>query len=273
MVGISRELWADEGLSISVKGDTGYSRLAFEDPAADATEVEVTRTRAFIEARYSTDHWLIALEVGARHDDGDGESTEGGEVSTRLAWSHGRWRAGVATHLYDAESPHGPVSERGVRAALGMVADDDGTGLAFALSPAWGDAVDRAMSDGILQPVAVSKDRQSADETLDYQLDGSLSWGFPVKGIMSRREILRPYAEFSARNHVSRLVRTGLALDGPLELNLAVDFRTEDGERVERGVRAGMEIGKLSLVVDRREETDGDRKDGLMIGVNYETTF
>ena len=231
VVGAEQVLYEREGLSVSALGDAGGSRLGVEGGTADGVSATVHRTRAALEGRYAGNAWVSSLRLGARVDGGDGETASGAEVSGDVRRTWGRWGAGLQGRWYAAQALNASFGEQGVRAAIGLRAQADGTGLAFTVSPGWGTQVSQeaGLMDGL------GEDATAASTSPHAYLDGRVSWGTRIGGLVAPRETLRPWAELSLSGEVSH-IRTGLALEGPLRTSLAVERRESDTGPAEHGI-------------------------------------
>ncbi len=234
LFGAEQVLYEQDGLSLSAVGDAGWSQLSVSGGAADGLAASVSRTRFGLEGRYASGDgaWTSALRLGGRVDGGDGETASGAEVSGDVHHRWGRWEAGLQGRWYTAETTGAGFGEQGVRAALGMRAREDGTGLAFALSPGWGTEA------GVLEEARLldTLDRDAgAAAAPALHLDGRVSWGARLGGLFGAGDVLRPYGEFSA-GEASRHLRMGLALEGPVTLGLALDRRQGATGPAEHGV-------------------------------------
>ena len=237
LAGAEQRLYEREGFSLSVLGDAGWSRLGVEGGTADGVSATVHRTRAALEGRYAGNAWTSSVRFGARVDGGDGDTASGTELSGDMRRTWGRWETGLQGRWYAAEtidlSAQAAVSfgEQGVRGALGMRAREDGTGLAFTVSPGWG--MHASQEVGLLDAFGGDAGGEAAAPTA--YLDGRVSWGTRINGLVAPRETLRPWAELSLSGEVSH-IRTGLALEGPLRTSVAVERRESDTGPAEHGL-------------------------------------
>ncbi len=188
MAGAEQVLYEADGLSISAVGDAGWSRLAVSGGTADGVSATVTRTRVAVSGRYAEGGLASSLRIGGRVDGGDGETASGAEVSGEVRHAWGRWEVGAQGRWYTAETTGAGFGERGVRAAVGLRARGDGTGLAFALSPGWGASGAQQGESGLLGTL----DGDAAEQEPAAHLDGRVSWGIQVPGLIAHREMLRP---------------------------------------------------------------------------------
>ncbi len=238
MAGAEQVLYEADGLSVSAVGDAGWSRLAVSGGTADGVSATVTRTRVAVSGRYAEGGLASSLRIGGRVDGGDGETASGAEVSGEVRHAWGRWEVGAQGRWYTAETTGAGFGERGVRAAVGLRAKADGTGLAFALSPGWGASGAQQGESGLLGTL----DGDAAEQEPAAHLDGRVSWGIQVPGLIAHREMLRPYAEFSLTDGASHQVRTGVALEGPVRINLALEHRKDAAGPAEHGIMLRLDV-------------------------------
>ncbi len=234
MMGAEQVLYEAGGLSLSAVGDAGWSRLAASGGTADGVSAAVHRTRFAVSGRYEAGGLTSSLRLGGRMDGGDGETASGAEVSGDMRHAWGRWEAGAQGRWYTAETTGAGFGEQGVRAALGLRAREDGTGLAFALSPGWGTEAGALHGGGLLG--VLDGDAGAAARSPAAHLDGRLSWGARIPGLVAGPELLRPWAAFSLSGGASRHFRTGLALEGPIRMNLALERRESAAGPAEHGI-------------------------------------
>ena len=234
MMGAEQVLYEAGGLSLSAVGDAGWSRLAASGGTADGVSAAVHRTRFAVSGRYEAGGLTSSLRLGGRMDGGDGETASGAEVSGDMRHAWGRWEAGAQGRWYTAETTGAGFGEQGVRAALGLRAREDGTGLAFALSPGWGTEAGALHGGGLLG--ALDGDAGAAARSPAAHLDGRVSWGARIPGLVAGPELLRPWAAFSLSGGASRHFRTGLALEGPIRMNLALERRESTTGPAEHGI-------------------------------------
>ena len=218
LIGAEHVLHESGGLSLSAVGDAGWSQLAVESGTAGGIAASVSRTRLGLEARYAAPDggWSSGLRGSARVDGGDGETGSGAELAGNVNRNRGRWQAGLDGHWYTAASGLG---RHGIAVALALRPRDDGTGLAFALSPGWGTVA--GQRGGLL----AADDAGLTEEAQPLaHLGGRIAWGMRLPGAGR----LTPQAELRLDQGGSHHLRAGLAFEGPVSLSLAAD-REETG--------------------------------------------
>ncbi len=234
LFGVERVLHEGDGLSLSVLGDAGWSRLSVESGAAAGISASVSRTRLGLRADYvSPDGWTGGLRVSGRVDGGDGETGSGVEFAGNARRGWGRWHAGLEGRWYTAESSAGTtgsgealdagtgLGSRSVSATLGLDHRGDGTGLAFGLTPGWGMSASGGEDTGQEGILEVPDDPYT-------WIGGWAAWGamLPGQGIASG--LLTPDAELRLERGGARHVRAGIdlrALNGLASFGLAVDHQ------------------------------------------------
>ena len=123
---------------------------------------------------------------------------------------------------------HSDARMRGHRPRLGVQRSVDDLG-----DPMCG----RVKQDGLL--AAFEEGTPGHVSAPAAHLDGRLSWGMrlPGQGLYGPGERLSPYAEFSLVENGTRHLRTGLALEGPVGMGLALERRESPADAVEHGMR------------------------------------
>ncbi len=228
LVGAERPLYEADGLSLTVLGDAGWSRLAAS--GGEEMDVLVHRTRMGLEGRYASGDGALtsSFRASARVDGGE-ESAQGMELAGSLAHVSGRWETGLEGRWYEADAALTGLREQGVRAVLALRPNSGGTGLGLTLSPGWGT---EAVGGDSLLAAFTDADDISAAEQPALRLDGRVSWGARLGGW----HVLRPWAEFSLDAASSRHLRGGLAVEGLVRASLAVERRESATGPAEHGV-------------------------------------
>ena len=234
LFGAERSLLEREGFTLSALGDVGWSRLSVTSGLAEGVEATVTRTRLGLEGRYASRDGALSsgLRAGARVDGGDGQTASGLELLGDVRRTWGRWLAGVEGRWYAADTAEAGLGARGLRATFGLQPRANGTGLGLELSPGWGAGGEAVKQDGLL---ASLRDPRTEPR---LHLDARVSWGMRLlgRGLYGPGERLSPYAELSLAGEGSRLLRAGLALEGPVSLGLGLERREGSAAPAEHGV-------------------------------------
>ncbi|MCE2482895.1 MAG: autotransporter outer membrane beta-barrel domain-containing protein [Alphaproteobacteria bacterium] len=240
--GASAELLADDRL---IAGGTTLLRLKTEGFLAraavegagwvDPFTVDTTRLRLTLEASHARQvagggQWTPMLEVGARHDGGDGETGFGLELGGGLRYedpalgltAEGRARV-LATRRQDYE-------EWGIGGLVRLDPGADETGWSFSLMPTWGEAAGgaRELWD---RGVAAA---EAADRTAPAgRVETEVGYGLPA---FDGGGIVTPYTGFSLTDEsrdwlAGTRFRIG-ALDADLSGSLAQSASGESDYRV-----------------------------------------
>ena len=231
--------------ALTLKGEAWAGRFDLKDDGGRmrGMEVDVRRLRLGLEgehARRLGDGSTLtpSLELGLRHDDGDGEVGRGVELGGGLTWSDPVRGLTAGIHGRTLLAHHGDLEEWGVGGQVTFGPGVDGHGLSFSLEPSWGEAqsgLARLWEDEL----AAANDPLAGDAGTAMRLDAEIGYG---RSAVGGRGVLTPYS--------------GLSLSG-------------DGNRTWRlGQR--LEIGPafhLGLEVKRRERADDAPDHSLMLRV------
>ena len=245
-VGVSGKLLSDEDVivggttTLRLKGEGSLTRVDVEGSGRiNPVTADVRRLRLALEGSHehrldSSGRLIPSVELGLRHDGGDGETGAGVEIGGSLRYvdreagltAEGRGRVLVA-HQGDYE-------EWGVSGLLRFDPGADSRGLSLNLVPSWGDAVsgvqrlwDRGTAD-----IPDNDDNPAAG-----RLNAELSYGF---GVLSGRSLLTPYGGLSLAGEGAQRYRIG----GRFEFGPALQLSLE-GERREPANAAAADHGVM----------------------------
>ena len=236
LVGAEQMLFERAGFSLSALGDVGWSRLVVASGAAEGVAARVSRSRLGLEGRYASEDgiWRSSLRAGARVDGGDGYTAAGVELMGDVRRTWGRWHSGVEGRWYAADTANTDHGSQGVTATLGLQTRANGTGLGLTVSPGWGTHSQAPQQEGLL----ASFQDGSAHAEPALRLDGRVSWGMRLlgSGLYGPGERLSPYAELSLVEDGTRSLRTGLALEGSVNMGLALERRESPTHAAEHGL-------------------------------------
>ncbi len=158
---------------------------------------DIERIRVVLEGRHVCERgpgeWLIPwVEVGARHDSGDGLTGTGMEIGTGVRYSNaakGLTAEGEARYLINHSDDY---DEWGFHGEVRIDPGADGRGLSFSLAPSLGQNQRGIASlwarDG---PGALPTDGR---KSVDGRLDAQIEYGLPA---VEGRGLLTPYAHLS----------------------------------------------------------------------------
>ena len=206
-VGGSGTLLASRDTELRVKGEVQATRLEVEQAADDAfneMEVSATQTRLALEATRSLTapngaQLLPSLELGMRHDDGDGATGNGLEIGAGIRYHNATRGLTLETRLRALLSHSGDTKDQGLSATLNLTPGADRQGLSLTLTPAYGNAtsgVQNLWNKGV--PTATDSD-------LNARMSVEVGYGFA--GFADG--LLTPYSELTLGEE-SKTYRMGL---------------------------------------------------------------
>ena len=178
-----------------------------------------------------------SLELGLRHDGGDGLTGGGVEIGGGLRYrdpASGLTVEGSGRVL----TGQGDYRERGLGGSLRLDPGADGRGLSLSLTPAWGDTasgVERLWDQDVAG--LATDDTAANDNVPQMRLDGELGYGF---GTFGGHGLLTPYGGFSLAGEGSRRYRIG----GRFAIGPSIDLSLE-GARREPANDAAVEHGVM----------------------------
>ncbi len=228
--------------TLRVKGEALQTSMDVEGSGSIAAVVlEARRLRLGLEA--SRTHQLAGggqlmptLEVGMRHDAGDGRTGTGAELGGGLRYTSAANWLTVESHGRVLVGHSGDYQDWGIGGAVRLAAGQDGHGLSFSLQPAWGataSRVSQVWAQGAAAPAsAVSRPR---DGRVDMNLGYGLGW---------EEMLVTPYSQVTLTNGPVRAYRLGsrMRLDDRLLLNLEGTRQETAAQPVDHGVLLKIEL-------------------------------
>ena len=239
----------------AAKADAFLSRLASDNlpdlvsgsqtPLLPSIKASTWRLRLLMEASRSfqlSEQTLVmpSFEFGVLREGGDFEEEYFGELGGDLRISHtGLGLEVEASFSTQASGEDRKFDDWSASLTVSIDPGHDGTGLALALSPVWGDGMNGVSQiwqgqRGLGPAFHGRSDRQEASLHREERVDLRMSYGFPVS-----RGLVTPFAQFSTANDVLQRFRLGAQLDlglrgveslpGRLQLELAYEAGTEKG--------------------------------------------
>ena len=198
--------------SLKLKGEGSLAQGEVEGSGMiEGVTVDATRLRLSFEASHAHEFasggtLTPSVELGLRHDGGDGETGTGMELGGRLRYlSQGLTIEGHGRVLV----AHDGYEEWGVGGLIRLDPGVDKRGLAFSLRPIWGEVssgVGRLWSQG-------ATDMTVNDNKTRLRLDAELGYGL---GALSGFGLLTPYGGLSLLGEGERSYRLGSRLEvGP----------------------------------------------------------
>ncbi len=216
--------------ALTLKGEAWAGRFDLKDDGGRmrGMEVDVRRLRLGLEgehARRLVDGSTLtpSLELGLRHDDGDGEVGRGVELGGGLTWSDPARGLTAGIHGRTLLAHHGDLEEWGVGGQVTFGPGVDGHGLSFSLEPSWGEAQDglaRLWEDEL----AATTDPLAGDAGTAMRLDAEIGYG---RSAVGGRGVLTPYGGLALSDGGNRTWRLGQRLEiGPaFHLSLEAERR------------------------------------------------
>ena len=188
--------------ALALRGEASVVRVEVEGDGGliERQTVDANRLRLALEGSYerslaSGGTLRPSLEMGLRHDGGDGAAGGGIEVGVGLGYrdpaaglsveGHGRVLGGQDDYR-----------EWGAGGSLRLDPGAGGRGLSFSLAPSWGDmasGVARLWDRGIAE-LAANDDAAANDNAPQMRLDSELGYGY---GAFGGRGLLTPYSGLS----------------------------------------------------------------------------
>ena len=230
--------------TLMVKGEASVAQVEVEgnNELIEEQTVNANRLRLALEGSHeqalaSGSSLTPSLELGLRHDGGDGITGTGIEIGGSLRYrdpaagltieGNGRVLAGQSDYR-----------EWGLGGSLRLDPGAEGRGLSFSLFPTWGEissGVDRLWDQDVAE--LASDDGAANDNVPQMRLDSELGYGF---GALGGHGLLTPYGGFSLAGEGSQRYRIGGRFEIGSSLNLSLE-----GERREPAKDAAAEHGMM----------------------------
>ena len=238
-MGASGPLMTDESpiaggtMALELRSEASWAQVEVEGEGDDGLVAQQTvnawRLRLALEGSHA--HELASgasltpsLELGLRHDGGDGITGTGIEIGGSL-----RYRDPAAGLMIEVNgrvlAGQSDYREWGLGGSLRLDPGADGRGLSFSLFPAWGEissGVDRLWDQDVAK--LATDDGAANDNVPQMRLDSELGYGFSTLG---GHGLLTPYGGFSLAGEGSRRYRIGIRF----EIAPAFDLSFEGARR------------------------------------------
>ena len=231
----------ERGVStVRLKGEVMHSTLEVDDSVhVEGVEVEAMRVRMTVEAGQT--HTLAdggvlepSLEVGVRHDGGDGETGNGAELGGSVSYRHPSGRITAEGRVYALVAGHdGEHEEWGIEGHLGVSPGAGGRGLSLSVRPGYGDSGEGGIGRLWRQEVSEVGDTRAVDD--EARLETRLGYGLFLPGYTG---VFTPY--------------TGMTVGAA------------EGYRIGVSWKAGSRFD-LDLVGERRESGAGPAEHALVL--------
>ena len=210
---VSDTLIAGGRSELRLRGDGSASQVDFDRSDAGFTDVSSHRLRLIVEASHlrsgASGSVRSGLELGVRHDGGDGQDDQGLELGGSIEWSNTR---GLTLSGRTRVLTLADYDEWGVSGILRLSPGQGGRGLSFSLSPGYGR--DDSGTEQLWQRGASAV---SSAQTARLRMDGEVGYGLWLLG-----GTVQPYAGASLLQGGDSTQRMGarLALGRGVQLEL-----------------------------------------------------
>ena len=175
---VSDELIAGGRSELHLRGDGSASQVDFDRSDAGFTDVSSHRLRLIVEASHlrsgASGSVRSGLELGVRHDGGDGQDDQGLELGGSLEWSNTR---GLTLSGRTRVLTLADYDEWGVSGILRLAPGQGGRGLSFSLSPGYG-----RDDSGTEQLWQRGVSAVSSAQTARLRMDGEVGYGMWLLG-------------------------------------------------------------------------------------------
>ena len=235
-------LLEDGPTALALKGEAWVSQWAADGTGPVAgVDADVQRLRLALEGQHA---WTFAsgaaiapsLEVGVRHDGGDGETGTGLELGGGVRWDDParglKLQARARTLL-----GRGGYRQWGAGGLVRLDPGADGLGLALSVAPSWGVAdsgLARLWDEGLTG-------RPAAALSPEPRLAAALGYGVAAPGTLGT---VTPYAGLSLAGAQAQTWRTGVRLNAGtgLDAHLETTWRETLGGAPDLGVTLGARL-------------------------------
>ena len=230
--------------SLRLKAEGSLGRLSVDgSETLGALAVEVQRLRLALEGSRTWNlssgrAWTTALEVGLRHDGGDGATGSGVEVGGGVNYHDARLGLTLALSGRTLVAHGADYDEWGVGGVIRYDPGTQGVGLSASLQPVLGQA-----QSGVAQLWEQTlADPSSALASDAARVEAELGYGLAALG---GRGLVRPYTQVSMAGEGSRHYRMGsrLELGDTLRVGVEVGRREASGSETDHGVMLRLELG------------------------------
>ena len=178
LLAVSDELIAGGRSELHLRGDGSASQVDFDRSDAGFTDVSSHRLRLIVEASHlrssASGSVRSGLELGVRHDGGDGQGGQGLELGGSIEWSNTR---GLTLSGRTRVLTLADYDEWGVSGILRLSPGQGGRGLSFSLSPGYGR--DDSGTEQLWQQGASAV---SSAQTARLRMDGEVGYGLWLLG-------------------------------------------------------------------------------------------
>ncbi len=231
-LGGSGKVWESDSTTLRVKGEATHSEMDVDGKGIiEALGIDATRIRASVEASRSSAlagqrRLESLLEVGVRHDGGDGETGGGLEVGGGWRYHAARVTAQARARVLLAHSAD--TQEWGIEGSIAIKAGADGQGLSLRIEPGYGDSASGTQE---LWQRGLPADRADSADGADYaaRLQARVGYGM---SLADRDGMLTPYGEMTLGEADSYRIGMNWKAGPRLDMNLLGERRNTDNTAV-----------------------------------------
>ena len=223
-----------------LKGEASQTVLKVDgNSEIGGLEVDAFRVRVAMEVgqsrKLASGVFEPTLEVGARFDDGDGETGGGAEVGGSVRYHNPAKRVTADGRVRALLGHGGGYEEWGIQGSVALHPGADGQGLSFSVSPGYGD------SNSGIQELWRKGLSAEADATADdadgyaMKLDARLGYGFDF-AMRTHDGVLTPYSEMTHGTTDSYRMGVNWKTGSRFDLNLLSERRNSNGDPTEHAI-------------------------------------
>ncbi len=274
--GGSAQVFDGRVATLRIKGEALQTSMDVEG-SEDITAVRIGARRLRLGLEASRTHVLAGgvqlvptLEVGMRHDAGDGRTGTGAEVGGGMRYTDAANGLTVESHGRVLVGHSGDYQDWGIGGAVRLSAGQDGQGLSFSLQPTWGATGSRA-AQVWAQEAAATVPASGVAPPRNGQVNMNLGYGLGWDEML-----VTPYGNMTLTNGPARTYRLGSQMNLGSQLTLSLEgMRDETAARlVNHGIRLQVGLGsQLTFSVEgSRQQTSAQASaDGikLQIGLDF----
>ena len=229
----------ERGVStVRFKGEVMHSAMEVDDSVhVEGMEVEAMRVRMTVEAGQT--HTLAdggvlepSLEVGVRHDGGDGETGNGAELGGSVSYRHPSGRITAEGRVYALVAGHdGDHEEWGIEGHLGVSPGAGGRGLSLSVRPGYGDSGEGGIGRLWRQGVSEVGDTRAGDE--EPRLETRLGYGLFLPGYTG---VFTPYTGMTVGAAEGYRIGVSWKAGSRFDLDLVGERRESGGDPAEHAL-------------------------------------
>ena len=229
----------ERGVStVRLKGEVMHSTMEVDESVhVEGVEVEATRVRMTVEAGQT--HTLAdggvlepSLEVGVRHDGGDGETGNGAELGGSVSYRHPSGRITAEGRVRALVAGYGEHEEWGIEGHLGVLPGAGGRGLSLSVRPGYGDSGEGGIGR-LWRREGVSDDGDHGAEDYRARLETRLGYGLFLPGYAG---VFTPYTGMTVGAAEGYRIGVSWKAGSRFDLDLVGERRESGGDPAEHAL-------------------------------------